>query len=189
MAERRPIAFHGRWTPEAVRDRIAEAGLALKTAAVGRSAPLEVWTKWPAAVVHDHAEAYGYGEAKARPHRSSPAAISRMDETLAWISQWLSRAQCARYGLADDAQAIIWARAVGRSWAWIGRARHDEWHAQGRRPPRGNSRPVLQEIEAKALRFLANECNLARVEFREAKELPDHDRRDVREKMEEGASV
>ena len=188
MIERRPISFSGRWTPDAVRDRLAEAALALKTAAVGRSAPLDVWTKWPAAIVHDHNEAYGYDEAKAKPHRSSPAAISRMDETLSWVSRWLSREQCVRYGLADDAQAVLWLRATGRSWAWIGRARHEGWAAEKRRPPRGNSRPVLQEIEARALRFLANECNLARVEYREARELPDHGRRDASEKYADEAS-
>jgi hypothetical protein len=190
VTERRPISFSGPWTGPAVRDRVAEAALALRTASVGRQHPLERWTNWPLIAVDRAEEAYGYTETKPRPIRASAAAISRMDEVLDWISKWLSVDWCVRHGLADDAQTIIWLRASGRSWAWIGAKRHEVWHAKGQRPPRGNSRPILGEIEARALRFVANELNLARVEFREAKELPDHDRRDVREKLEDqGASV
>jgi hypothetical protein len=69
-----------------------------------------------------------------------------------------------------DSHDIVWARAIGWSWARIGRTRHETWHGKGQRPPKGNSKFLLEQLEHKALRFLANEVNLAGIPLREATE-------------------
>ena len=72
------------WTPELVRARLAEA------MSVIRRLPDDAWSRpstrlarWPD-VVHDLAEAYGYGRARAVP-RPTPAEIGRLDQTLPWL--------------------------------------------------------------------------------------------------------
>ena len=167
---RRPISFLGPWNVDAVRERVQEAAHAIRTANVGRNHPLDRWTNWPLIVIDSKQEAYGYTEETPRAIRASAAAISRMDEPLQWLSRWLNTENCRTYGLADDAQLVVWFRAKGWSWPRISKSRHETWHAQGIRPPRGNSRFALEQIEHKALRFVANELNLGRVEFRQAME-------------------
>jgi hypothetical protein len=167
---RRPTSFFGPWNTDAVRKRVAEAAHAIRTANVGRNHPLDRWTNWPLIVIDKREEAYGYTEATPRAIRASAGAISRMDETLEWLSKWLNVEHCQQHGMADDAQLVVWFRARGWSWTRISSTRHETWHAQGRRPPFGNSRFAVEQIEHKALRFVANELNLANVEFREASE-------------------
>mgnify|MGYP000455670201 FL=1 len=167
---RRPISFLGPWNADSVRERVAEAAHAIRSANVGRNHPLARWTNWPLIVVDKKQEAYGYTEERAKPIRASAGAISRMDETLDWLSKWLNVAACEERGLARDCHDIVWARAIGWSWARISSTRHETWHAKGERPPSGNSRFLLEQMENKALRHVANEINLAKVPFREALE-------------------
>lgn len=167
---RRPISFRGPWHADLVRARVAEAAHAIRSANVGRNHPLARWTNWPLIAVDLQQEAYGYTEERPKPIRASAGAISRMDETLDWLSKWLNVAACEQMGLARDAHDIVWARAIGWSWARIGSTRHETWYAKGERPPSGNSRFLLEQMEHKALRHVANEINLAKVPFREALE-------------------
>ena len=72
------------WTPELVRARLAEAMQVLrKLPDDAGSRPSTQLVRWPE-VIHDLAEAYGYGEARARL-RPTPAEIGRLDETLPWL--------------------------------------------------------------------------------------------------------
>jgi DNA-directed RNA polymerase specialized sigma24 family protein len=73
-----------RWTAELVRARLAEAMRILRLLPDdAQSRPSTHTVRWPD-VVHDLAEAYGYGRAKAA-ERPSPAEIGRLDETLQWL--------------------------------------------------------------------------------------------------------
>lgn len=79
-----PQAPPATWTPELVRARLAEAMQVLrKLPDDASSRPSTQTVRWPE-VVRDMAEAYGYGEAKARI-RPTPAEIGRLDETLPWL--------------------------------------------------------------------------------------------------------
>lgn len=72
------------WTPELVRARLAEAMQVLrKLPDDAGSRPSTQLARWPD-VVRDLAEAYGYGEARARL-RPTPAEIGRLDQTLPWL--------------------------------------------------------------------------------------------------------
>lgn len=71
-------------THRAVRMRLEEAGATL-LAMRGGHGPATFRSNLPD-VVRDSAEAYGYGQADARPPIPSPDAIGRMDEALAWVS-------------------------------------------------------------------------------------------------------
>ena len=115
-------------------------------------------------------EAYGYTEVQPRAIRASAGAISRMDETLDWLSKWLNVENCKEHEMADDAQLVVWLRARGWSWARIAATRHEGWKAKDRRPPRGNSRFAVEQIEYRACRFVANELNLAKIPLRAATE-------------------
>jgi len=95
------------WTPEEIETRLVEAVDTLKRLPVPdiqRSVTL-----WPD-VVQDSREAYGYATTRYRPAPAAPDAITRLDETLAWL-RWLPRA----------AQRILWSRANGISWRKIAR--------------------------------------------------------------------
>ncbi|MBM3597341.1 MAG: hypothetical protein FJX35_03955 [Alphaproteobacteria bacterium] len=90
------------WTEDAVKARLAEAADTLRRLPGGvMRARL---TGWPE-VVRAAAEAYGYDGARMRPAAPGPAAISRMDEALAWL-----------FALDLDARRIVWARAGRVSW-------------------------------------------------------------------------
>lgn len=70
------------YTPELVKARLAEAADTLRRLPSARiRARL---TAWPD-VVQSASTAYGYEAARTRPDAPSPDAISRMDETLAWL--------------------------------------------------------------------------------------------------------
>jgi len=72
------------WTEEQVRARLAEAMQVLrKLPEDATSRPSTQTVRWPE-VVRDIAEAYGYGEARARL-RPTPAEIGRLDQTLPWL--------------------------------------------------------------------------------------------------------
>ena len=90
------------WTEAAIKDRLKEAADTLRRLPPGmRRARL---TGWPD-VVRQAAEAYGYGTVATRLAAASPAAITRLDETLIWL-----------FCLDVEARRIAWARASGVPW-------------------------------------------------------------------------
>ena len=90
------------WTPELVKARLAEAADTLRRLPSARiRAKL---TAWPD-VVQSASTAYGYEAAHTRPAAPSPEAISRMDETLAWL-----------FWIETDGRRLLWARALGVPW-------------------------------------------------------------------------
>lgn len=137
-----------RWTADLVMERIIEAAHALATQS--GDGPRESLTAWPD-VVQDRATAYGYTPNRSPRLRASAAAVSRMDETLGWLSTHLSASACRAARLAPDAGAIVWWRAAGRSWGAIALARATRWKAERRRPPGGNSEPRMLLTMRKAL--------------------------------------
>ena len=93
------------WTPLMVEERIVEA------ADVLRRLPEErvrgYFGVWPE-IVHDFADKVGQEPQPMRRPPPSAGAISRMDETLPWLS-WLE----------PTAAKIIWLRASGKPWKTI----------------------------------------------------------------------
>ena len=72
------------WTPALVRARLAEAMAVIRRLPDdATSRPSTRLARWPD-VVHDLAEAYGYGRSRAVA-RPSPAEIGRLDQTLPWL--------------------------------------------------------------------------------------------------------
>ena len=107
------------WTPSLVEERLSEAAFVLKRLpAERRRGYFNVWPQ----IVHDFADKVGQ---EPRPMRvlPSPAAISRMEETLSWT-----------VGLDPIDGKIVWMRAHGERWkaiCWsVGMQRsaaHEHW--------------------------------------------------------------
>ncbi|MBM3550048.1 MAG: hypothetical protein FJX54_24180 [Alphaproteobacteria bacterium] len=116
-AEPLPVPLHApeRWTAEAVRARLAEAMRILRLLPDDAlSRPSSHVVRWPD-VVHDIAEAYGYGKSRA-PARPSPAEIGRLDETLQWLFLIRSGQQrLAVIGVAMGLNLRVIARTFGCS--------------------------------------------------------------------------
>ncbi|MFO7481293.1 DUF6362 family protein [Oceanibaculum nanhaiense] len=90
------------YTPELVKARLAEAADTLRRLPSARiRARL---TAWPD-VVQSASTAYGYEAAQTRPAAPTPEAISRMDETLAWL-----------FWVENEGRRLLWARAMGVPW-------------------------------------------------------------------------
>lgn len=133
------------WTPERVAERLIEAGDVL------RRLPEEkvrgYFDMWPE-IIHDFADLVGQEPTPTRRPLPSPAAISRMDETMTWI----------RFLDIEDGR-LVWARAEGTPWkaiCWrfgIARATAHRrwqyglsvivWRLNGRRVPAKRSREFL----------------------------------------------
>ncbi len=92
------------WTPSLVDERLAEAADVLKRLPEPRRQGY--FSTWPA-VLHDFADKVGQ-EAKPMRVLPSPAAISRMEETLGWT-----------VGLDPIDGKIVWMRAHGERWKTI----------------------------------------------------------------------
>jgi len=93
------------WTVEMVEARLAEPA-----AVIRRLPPVRVsgyFNTWPATIV-EFADRVGQQAEPMQLPPPSPAAISRMEEALAWL-RWLE----PRYG------KLIWARAEGTPWKLI----------------------------------------------------------------------
>ncbi|MBM3534462.1 MAG: hypothetical protein FJX60_15655 [Alphaproteobacteria bacterium] len=103
------------WTPESVRALLAEAMKILRLLPDdARSRPSTHTVRWPD-VVHDLAEAYGYGRTKT-VERPSPAEIGRLDETLQWLFLIRSGQQrLAVIGVAMGLNLRVIARTFGCS--------------------------------------------------------------------------
>ena len=107
------------WTPSLVEERLSEAAFVLKRLPADRRRGY--FNVWPQ-IVHDFADKVGQ---EPRPMRvlPSPAAISRMEETLSWT-----------VGLDPIDGKIVWMRAHGERWkaiCWsVGMQRsaaHEHW--------------------------------------------------------------
>jgi hypothetical protein len=138
------------WTPSLVEERLSEAAFVLKRLpAERRRGYFNVWPQ----IVHDFADKVGQ---ETRPMRvlPSPAAISRMEETLSWT-----------VGLDPIDGKIVWMRAHGERWkaiCWsVGMQRsaaHEHWlyalcviafRLNGRRLNRNHSkRHVIAQAES-----------------------------------------
>ena len=139
------------WTASLIEERMVEAADTLKRLPEARVRGY--FSTWPA-VIRDYWEAFGREDVRLRRGPPSPAAIDRMDETMAWL-RWLE---------PDDAR-IVWLRASGEPWkavCWkVGLARtaaHQHWmyalcvivwRLNGRRLPHNASRRrVIEETQA-----------------------------------------
>ena len=93
-----------RWTPSLVEERLAEAASVLKRLPEPRRQGY--FSTWPR-VLYEFSDLVGQ---EARPMRvlPSPAAISRMEETLSWT-----------VGLEPIDGKIVWLRAFGERWKTI----------------------------------------------------------------------
>ena len=107
------------WTPSLVEERLAEAAYVLKRLPEPRRQGY--FSTWPE-VIHSFADKVGQ-EPKPMRVLPSPAAISRMEETLSWT-----------VGLDPIDGRIVWLRAHGERWktiCWtVGLARasaHQHW--------------------------------------------------------------
>lgn len=138
------------WTTSLVEERLSEAAFVLKRLPADRRRGY--FNVWPQ-IVHDFADKVGQ---EARPMRvlPSPAAISRMEETLSWT-----------VGLDPIDGKIVWMRAHGERWkaiCWaVGMQRsaaHEHWlyalcviafRLNGRRLNRNHSkRHVIAQAES-----------------------------------------
>ena len=135
------------WTPSLVEERLSEAAFVLKRLPADRRRGY--FNVWPQ-IVHDFADKVGQ---EPRPMRvlPSPAAISRMEETLSWT-----------VGLDPIDGKIVWMRAHGERWkaiCWsVGMQRsaaHEHWvyalcviawRLNGRRVPGKRSRRYIIEL-------------------------------------------
>ena len=135
------------WTPTLVEERLSEAAFVLKRLPADRRRGY--FNVWPQ-IVHDFADKVGQ-EAKPMRVLPSPAAISRMEETLSWT-----------VGLDPIDGKIVWMRAHGERWkaiCWaVGMQRsaaHEHWlyalcviawRLNGRRVPGKRSRRYIIEL-------------------------------------------
>lgn len=72
------------WTPDMVRDRLAEAGFTLHRQMIYGLRPASAKAWWPD-IVRDPREAYGYTEEVTRLALPGPREIARADEAFDWV--------------------------------------------------------------------------------------------------------
>lgn len=144
----------GNWTPEQVEARLVEAADVM-----ARLPPVRVqgyFNTWPG-IVPEFSDLVGREPPALRRPPPLPAAITRMEEALAWL-RWLE---------PDDAK-LVWARAEGTPWkalCWrfgMSRATANRrwdyalavivWRLEGRTVPGTWSRSFLRE----RLRFVSS---------------------------------
>lgn len=155
------------WTGPRVQARMSEAMGTLRL--IGASGgPSTKVTSWPD-IVRKAVEAYGYTAAVGVRPQAAPRDIARMEEVERWISRYLTVRACTDAGLVPDTGWILTCRALGWTYARVGRQRKEQWRiTHGRdagqpRLPGGNSRPSLVAIERRGLGHLATRLNIAGV--------------------------
>jgi hypothetical protein len=138
------------WTIEMVEERLVEAAEVMR-----RLPPVRVpgyFNTWPTMFV-EFADRVGQEPEPMRLPPPSPAAISRMEETLLWL-RWLE---------PIDAK-IVWARATGERWksiCWktgLGRTAANQhwlyslsvlaWKLNGRKPGRMSRQHIIEVTRA-----------------------------------------
>lgn len=142
------------WTTDLVMERLTEAATTLRHTRSSDRGPRVVLTACYA-VPADPATAYGYTAVRGTRTVPDPAAVTRLDQCIGWMSRWLSREACERARLAPDAGYIVWSRAAGVPRSRIAMERKRTWGAGALRIPGGNSKPSLIAIENAALDHLA----------------------------------
>jgi hypothetical protein len=131
------VSGTARLTAETVKARFEEAAETLRALRLGpRDRPTTQLTACPE-VVHQAMLAYGWTDARVRRLAPSPAAIDRLDETLAWL-----------WPLAGDERRVIMARAFRLPWRRI--AEID-----------GRSERTLRTVHARALTAIARRGSAA----------------------------
>ena len=147
-----PMTIEAPWTIPTMRARLAECAHTL-AAMPGNHGPAQKLV----ATIFLPAEP---DMVQPRRPKVSPAAVDRMDETLAWICGQLCAAKCLGARLAEDSATVVWGRARGWTWQRIAEVREDHWPTS---PPKGNTRPSLMAIEQAALSHLATVLNRSAV--------------------------
>lgn len=94
-----------RWTPSLIEERFVEAADVMKRLPEVRVPGF--YSLWPKAV-HEFADLVGQEPPRLRRPPPAPDAISRMEETLAWLL-WLE---------GEDAK-LVWARANNQPWKQV----------------------------------------------------------------------
>lgn len=138
------------WTVEMVEERLVEAADVMRRLPSVRVPGY--FNTWPAMVV-EFADLVGQEPEPMRLSPPSPAAISRMEQTLLWL-RWLD---------PIDAK-IVWARATGERWksiCWktgLGRTAANQhwlyalsilaWKLNGRKPGRLSRRHIIEVTRA-----------------------------------------
>ena len=106
------------WTPTMVEDRLEEAADTLRRLPDGQK-PQTHMSAWPA-VLRDFWEVYGQERPRLRLPPPHPAAIDRLDQTLAWLA-WLETDEVRLVWLRAERvrwKAICWRFGVSRTTAW-----------------------------------------------------------------------
>lgn len=159
------------WQPHHVRIRLSEA-MAIQRRIVARLGPNVPRSAWPAMlrtraeIEEVEADAPDLGATTVVPTRAELGLLERVE---VWLSAYLSRPACEAAGLVPDTGYVVGARAIGYSYAKIGRHRKTRAgfpvNALPRdiRLPGGNSRPALVAIETKGLAHVAARLNKAGV--------------------------
>ncbi|MBF0182656.1 MAG: hypothetical protein HQM03_21795 [Magnetococcales bacterium] len=96
-----------KWTPKMVAARLEEAASTLRRLKVSGLKPKGYGSSWPD-VIHDSMEAYGWNRAVVSLGPPPADAISRMDETIAWL-RWLE----------PDHVRLLWLRAERMPWKLV----------------------------------------------------------------------
>ena len=115
---RRPISFLGPWNADSVRERVAEAAHAIRSANVGRNHPLARWTNWPLIAVDLQQRV------RARGLQAQVAVVER-DLAVAAASDRVGSARRFRHRRGQGATAAGLSRvslraSSSRRWAWVG---------------------------------------------------------------------
>lgn len=168
------------WTSWDAEQRLIEASRTIARLPPGewtRLAALRV--SWPQ-YTHDRQIVYGWEPARKGRILPTMAEITRMDETMAWVSTLLGPGTIEekRDRVPSDVARVLWLRAGHATWERIAEARIDVWGRHRGRGgpsavPMGNSTPSLRRIHKAGLALLASRLDAAGIENPDAAETPE----------------
>lgn len=153
------------WTGALVQARMSEAMGTLRALVGSNGGPSRKTTSWPD-IVRNRGQDYGDDTPRMSRPTATPEDVGRLEQVEEWVRLWLTKDACARGRLVDDTGWVLTCRALGWTYARIGRARKETWRlthgkdAGAPRLPGGNSRPSLVAIERKGLSYVATQLNL-----------------------------
>jgi hypothetical protein len=108
------------WTVEEVRERLADAGDTLRRLPKPPGLERSLQAAWPD-ILRDWL-AYGWDKTQVKRAAPTPQAITRLDESLAWM-----------HLLSPSQRMVLWAREAERmSWRRISYCDHAMGHGKGR---------------------------------------------------------
>jgi len=129
------------WTVEDVRERLADAGDTLRRLPKPPGLERSLQAAWPD-MLRDWL-AYGWDRTQVKRAAPSPQAITRLDETLAWM-----------HLLSPSQRMVLWGReAEHMTWRRLSYADHAMHHGKGRGPRQ------LQNIKADAEARILSKLN------------------------------